>query len=104
MGLESHVTNALAREKSGFVEGSDYWFSNGLTTEREQAAHEIAIILDESGEFGPMKVKRVKTPDYVTSAEYHWKIEFDTHPSWLNRKTGDDMKPIPVYPNEWGVK
>lgn len=90
MGLESHITRTLEREKSGFVQGEDYWFSNGLTTEREEAAREIAIILDESGEFGPTRVKRVATPHYCRTALYHWKIEFGIHPQFLDKNKSYD--------------
>jgi hypothetical protein len=82
MGLESHITRELQRAKSGFVEGEDYWFENGLTTGREEAAREIAILLDESGQFGPTRVVRVPTPHYVTSRKGTWKVEFGVHRSY----------------------
>jgi len=83
MGLESHITRTLQREKSGFVEGEDYWFEFGLTTGSVKTAFEIRDILDASGEFGPAKVKRVSTPDYITSRKETFKIEFGTHPQFV---------------------
>jgi len=104
MGLESHVRCELERAASGKVFGEDYWFENGLTVETLVAANEIADILDATGEFGPTTVVEVPTPKYITTRKKTFKIEFGIHPQFQRRETGDDMKPIPVYPNEWGVK
>ena len=83
MGLESHITRTLQREKSGFVEGEDYWFENGLTTEKAKVANEIALILDDSGEFGPTTITKVPTPAYISSRSETFKVLFGIHPSHL---------------------
>lgn len=80
MGLESHITRSLQREKSGFVEGEDYWFSNGLTTEDAKTAFDISKILDETGEFGPTRVKRVVHSD----GSANFKVEFGIHKQFMH--------------------
>ena len=80
MGLESHIVASLAREKSGFVAGEDFRFEFGLRTDNERIAQEIAIILDETGEFGATRI--IKERLYYSERD-SWKIDFGTHPQFL---------------------
>jgi hypothetical protein len=79
MGLESHITNVLAREKSGYVVGHDFWFEFGMTVESEDVARDIAHILNDSGEFGQATVKRDSQPR-------RWCVDFGVHKSFLKER------------------
>lgn len=85
MGLESHITRELQREKSGFVEGEHYWFEFGLTCENEDVATAIVDILNESGEFGEATIRREDAAPYIKSRPFDWKIDFGIHPQFARK-------------------
>lgn len=81
MGLESHITRVLQREKSGMVEGEDYWFEWGLTCPDKDTAIIIREILDDSGEFGKASLKRELNLNHplISDRKYNWKINFGVY-------------------------
>lgn len=87
MGLESHIVDTLAREKSGMVEGEDFEFNNGLIVYMLGDAKAIQDILDDSGDFGPT---------HIIEHGFHYKIAFGHHKIFFNGRAGYEK-----YANEF---
>ena len=86
MGFESHVHRELQRAASGLVQGEDYWFFDGLRVVSYDVAERLKDALDDSGDFGPTTIVKVKHKDgensrYSMYGEYL--ITFEPHPSMI---------------------